>query len=92
LVERYFVVRRGDSWKINLEGRYLGEYPTQGVALSAARRFAKMASEQGRAAKVLAESMSKKMRREGMYHPIGRPRAMVARAVAPGPGFDAPAE
>jgi len=81
-LERYFVVKRGDGWKINLDGRYLGEYPTQGVALNVARRLAKAASEQGRPAKVLAQGLNQKMRQEGVYHAFDRRPSLGARHAA----------
>lgn len=83
-MDRYFVVKRGDGWKINLEGRYLGEYPTQGVALCVARRLAKEASEQGRPAKVLAQGLNKRMRQEGVYNPLARRPSSLMEATAAG--------
>lgn len=76
-MDRYFIVYRDGAWKINLNGQYLGIYPTQGVALSAARRLARSASEQGRGAKVLVEGLHRKMRREGVFHPIGSVRGRI---------------
>jgi hypothetical protein len=81
-LNRYFVVKRGGGWKINLEGRYIGEYPTQGVALCAARRLAKADSEQGLAAKVLAQGLNQKMRKEGVYHAFDRRPSLSAAAAA----------
>ena len=90
-MERYFVVNRDSVWKINLDGRYLGQYPTQGVALSAARRLAKQASEHGRPAKVLVEGLSKKIRREGTYYRIDAPRPGRRSKQVPAPLAASPA-
>ncbi|EQB07847.1 hypothetical protein L288_09125 [Sphingobium quisquiliarum P25] len=50
---RYIVLEHGGEWKINLDNRYYGPFPTRQAAVGSATDTARKASEGGYPASVL---------------------------------------